>query len=82
VAVSPFVEGEVLKGPTEKFMVAAGVSADHAGLAEYFGDLVDAYVADEPVPGKPHHLANVRMADADGQRALAAEVLRYGASLT
>ncbi len=81
LAVSPFVEGAVMKGPTEKFLVAAGHEPEVAGVAAYYGDLVDAWVADEPVIGRPHHLASVSMPDRQSTRAVAAEILRYGASL-
>lgn len=85
LGVSPFVGGEVLKGPTAKFLIAEGTTADSQGAMEYLrsatGDLLDAFIADDPVVGIPHHLANVRMANADEQRSVAEEVLRYGKSL-
>jgi LPPG:FO 2-phospho-L-lactate transferase len=83
IVVSPFVDGQIVKGPTEKFMIAAGVAADNSGIAALYDDggLADAYIADRPIVGRPHHLANMLMDDAEGQRALAAEVLRYGTSL-
>jgi LPPG:FO 2-phospho-L-lactate transferase len=86
LAVSPFVGGEILKGPTAKFLTAQGVSADSQGAFEYLrgasGDAIDAFVGDEPVTGIPHHLTDVRMSNADEQREVAAEVLRYGRSLS
>lgn len=48
IAVSPFVGGEIVKGPTVAFMRAAGHSPDTAGTAAFYGDLVDHWVADEP----------------------------------
>lgn len=85
LAVSPFVGGAVLKGPTAKFVEATGNPATSAGVAAYyeaeFPGVIDAWVADDPVPGFPHHLANVAMSDRDKTRSVAAEVLRYGASL-
>lgn len=85
LAVSPFVGGEVLKGPTAKFVKAAGFSPDSQGVAGYyeqtFPGVIDAWVADEPVSGHAHHLANVEMSDAAKTRSVAAEILRYGASL-
>jgi LPPG:FO 2-phospho-L-lactate transferase len=82
LGVSPFVSGAVLKGPTAKFLEAAGVSADSSGAAAFYGDIIDAWVADEPVAGFPHHLADVAMSDPASTRAVAAEILRYGASLS
>jgi LPPG:FO 2-phospho-L-lactate transferase len=85
LGVSPFVGGEVLKGPTAKFMAAAGFAASSQGVADYyeqnFPGVIDAWVSDEPVPGHAHHLANVAMSDPARARSVAAEVLRYGASL-
>lgn len=81
LGVSPFVAGAVMKGPTEKFVKATGHPATPAGVADHFGDLADAWIADEPVVGHAHHLAGVAMHDRDGERTVAAETLRYGASL-
>jgi LPPG:FO 2-phospho-L-lactate transferase len=85
LGVSPFVGGEVLKGPTSKFLESAGFPATSAGAADYYraqhDDVIDAWVADDPIPGHAHHLANVEMSDPARTRAVAAEVLRYGNSL-
>jgi LPPG:FO 2-phospho-L-lactate transferase len=85
LAVSPFVGGRVLKGPTENFLAAAGHAADSSGAAAYyrdrFGGFIDAWMADDPVAGAPHHLAGVEMSDPDQTRIVAGEALRYGASL-
>lgn len=85
LGVSPFVGGEVLKGPTAKFVEAAGFPPTSAGVADYYaaahGSMIDAWVADDPIPGHAHHLANVAMSDPAKTRSVAAEVLRYGASL-
>lgn len=85
LAVSPFVAGSVLKGPTSKFLAAAGHQPTLAGAAAYYEELVpgliDAWIGDEPVLGHPHHLAAVEMSNAAQTRAVAAEILRYGASL-
>lgn len=81
LGVSPFVAGAVMKGPTAKFVESTGHPATPTGVADHFGDLIDAWVSDEPVIGHAHHLANVAMPDRGGERSVAAEVLRYGASL-
>lgn len=85
LGVSPLVGGEVLKGPTANFVEAAGHAATSAGVAAYYEEqfpgVIDAWIADDPVPGHAHHLANVEMGDPVRTRAVAAEVLRYGASL-
>jgi LPPG:FO 2-phospho-L-lactate transferase len=50
VAVSPFVGGEVLKGPTEPFLRWLGVEPTAAGVAGHYGDLVDGLVCDDEHP--------------------------------
>lgn len=85
LAVSPYVAGEILKGPTSKFIAAAGHEPTLAGVSAYYDEiapgLIDAWIGDEPVIGHPHHLTAVDMPDAELTRAVAAEILRYGASL-
>lgn len=85
LAMSPFVAGDVLKGPTAKFLSAVGHSPDLSGAAAYYEaiapGLIDAWIGDEPVIGKPHHLAAVEMSDPQKTRSVAAETIRYGASL-
>lgn len=85
LAVSPYVSGDVLKGPTSKFVAAAGHDPTLAGVAAYYDQiapgLIDAWIGDEPVIGHPHHLAAVEMSNPGQTRAVAAEILRYGASL-
>src|SRR3954466_15139266 len=47
VAVSPFVGGEVLKGPTEPFLRWLRVEPTAAGVAGFYDDLIDGLVCDE-----------------------------------
>lgn len=75
LAVSPYVGGEVLKGPTAKFMAAAGAAAGTAGAAGYYGDLVDHWIADEPAAGRPTLITDVRIDGADSGRRLAGEIV-------
>lgn len=85
LGVSPFVGGSVLKGPTAAFLEAAGSAATPTGAAEFYRrehpGVIDAWIADEPVDGHPHVLADVAMGAPQQTREVAAEVLRYGASL-
>lgn len=81
IAVSPYVEGEVLKGPTAKFMAAIGAAPGTAGVADHYGDLVDAWIADEPAGSMPTLIAPVRMSDAAEQLAVARTVLEHADSL-
>jgi len=49
LAVSPIVDGAVLKGPTAAFMAHAGLSLDAAGIAAAYNGLIDGLITDEPV---------------------------------
>ncbi len=87
VAVSPYVGGEVIKGPTGKFMRAAGFADSVAGVAVAYEGVIDALVvdADDPAPD-PEGVATTRlptlMDGAEGRRELAAAVLGYAKALT
>jgi LPPG:FO 2-phospho-L-lactate transferase len=87
LAVSPFVAGHAVKGPTEAFMAAIGRPSTAAGVASLYEGLLDAMVADEDDPDEgPDDLTVFRcptlMEGEDGRRALADRVLDYAASLT
>jgi LPPG:FO 2-phospho-L-lactate transferase len=53
VAVSPFVAGEVIKGPTDKFMRAVGGEPTAAGVAAAYDGLIDGLVVDAGDPDPP-----------------------------
>jgi LPPG:FO 2-phospho-L-lactate transferase len=53
VAVSPFVAGRVVKGPTDRFMAAIGRPSTAAGVASLYAGLIDAMVVDEGDPDPP-----------------------------
>jgi LPPG:FO 2-phospho-L-lactate transferase len=53
VAVSPFVAGKVVKGPTERFMAATGRPPTAAGVASLYTGLIDGMVVDEDDPDPP-----------------------------
>ncbi len=53
VAVSPFVAGRVVKGPTERFMAAVGRPSTAAGVASLYQGLIDAMIVDEGDPDPP-----------------------------
>jgi LPPG:FO 2-phospho-L-lactate transferase len=84
VAVSPFVGGQVLKGPTEPFLAWAGVAPDAGGVARYYGDVLDGVVADERPEdlGLPLLETDTLMADAASRARVAGEVLRFAEALT
>ncbi|HEY7255661.1 MAG TPA: 2-phospho-L-lactate transferase [Solirubrobacterales bacterium] len=53
VAVSPYVAGEVVKGPTERFMAAVGRPSTANGVASLYAGLIDAMVTDRDDPDPP-----------------------------
>jgi LPPG:FO 2-phospho-L-lactate transferase len=86
VAVSPFVAGAVVKGPTERFMQALGRPSTAAGVASLYAGLIDAMVVDEDDPDPPPTeiptlAAPTLMEGAGGRIRVARTVLDYAASL-
>jgi LPPG:FO 2-phospho-L-lactate transferase len=86
LAVSPFVAGEVVKGPTERFMAAVGRPSTAAGVASLYEGLIDAMVVDEGDPDPPPTevstmAAPTLMEGAPGRARVARIVLDYAASL-
>jgi LPPG:FO 2-phospho-L-lactate transferase len=86
LAVSPFVAGKVVKGPTERFMRALGRPSTAAGVASLYTGLIDAMIVDEgdpdPPPAEIPTLATATLMDgAAGRVRLARIVLDYAASL-
>jgi LPPG:FO 2-phospho-L-lactate transferase len=83
VAVSPIVAGQVLKGPTAAFMKHAGLESSAAGVARFYGTLLDGIVADERdgPDGLPVLLADTRMDDAAARRRVAEQTLAFAESL-
>jgi LPPG:FO 2-phospho-L-lactate transferase len=86
VAVSPFVAGQVVKGPTDRFMAAIGRPSTAAGVASLYAGLIDAMVVDEgdpdPPPTEVPTLAAPTLMDGAPARArLARFVLDYAADI-
>jgi LPPG:FO 2-phospho-L-lactate transferase len=86
VAVSPYVAGQVVKGPTERFMAAVGRPSNAAGVASLYAGLIDAMVVDEgdpdPPPTEVPTLAAPTLMDgAAGRARLARTVLDYAERL-
>ena len=82
VAVSPFVAGRAIKGPTEAFMAAIGKPVSAAGVASLYEGLLDGIVVDEgdpdPAPdGVRALVCPTLMEGAEGRRGLAGRVLRW-----
>jgi LPPG:FO 2-phospho-L-lactate transferase len=87
VAVSPFVAGEVVKGPTDRFMRAIGEQPSAAGVLHVYRDLIDGLIVDAADPGPAPEGVAVAVADTlmDGperRRQVAAETLGFCASLS
>lgn len=86
VAVSPYVAGAVVKGPTDRFMEGIGRPTTAAGVASLYTGLLDAMVVDEgdpdPPPAEiPTLSAPTLMEGAPGRARLARTVLDYAATL-
>ena len=86
VAVSPYVGGRIVKGPTDEFMRAAGRRPSTAGVVDEYGPLLDAIVIDsgdpEPPPDGIATLAVPTLMDsATSRRELADRVLTHATSI-
>ena len=82
VAVSPFVAGEVVKGPTDKFMRAVGGEPTAAGVAAAYEGVIDGLVVDagdpDPPPGGvPTLVIPTLMDDAASRREVAERTLEF-----
>lgn len=53
LAVSPYVAGRVVKGPTDRFMEAVGRPGTAAGVASLYREVIDAMICDSGDPDPP-----------------------------
>jgi len=81
VAVSPFVGGRAVKGPTDAFCEQAGIERSADGIARAYADLLDALVADEAADGLPGLVTDTLMDTPVDRARLAREVVGFAASL-
>jgi LPPG:FO 2-phospho-L-lactate transferase len=81
VAVSPFVDGRSVKGPSEHFCAWAGVETSAPGIVACYAGLLDGVVADEPADDVPCLVTDTLMDDRDGMSRLALKILEFGRSL-
>ena len=87
IAVSPIVGGRAMKGPTAKLMAELGLEVSSAGIARYYGDLIDGFVLDtadaELAAGIscPTHVTNTVMESLGDREQLARTCLSFAASL-
>jgi LPPG:FO 2-phospho-L-lactate transferase len=81
VAVSPVVDGAVVKGPTKAFMRWAGYPLSSEAIASCYAGLIDGLVADEPAAGLPVLQTDTLMRDGGHRRRVADETLRFAEGL-
>jgi LPPG:FO 2-phospho-L-lactate transferase len=81
VAVSPIVNGAVLKPATVPLMQWAGEPLNAVGIASYYGEVLDGLVADDSAGAVPVLQTDVLMGDADGRRRVAEQALEFALAL-
>jgi LPPG:FO 2-phospho-L-lactate transferase len=86
IAVSPYVAGEVVKGPTEIFMAATGRPSTAAGVASLYEGLIDGMVCDPEDPDPPPENVQLLsfptlMSGAEGRFRLAVATLDFASRL-
>jgi LPPG:FO 2-phospho-L-lactate transferase len=81
VAVSPVVDGAIVKGPTEAFMQWAGYPLRTEAIAATYAGIIDGLVADEAVDGMPVLRTDTLMRDAGDRRRVAEATLRFAEGL-
>jgi LPPG:FO 2-phospho-L-lactate transferase len=86
IAVSPYVAGQVVKGPTDLFMQAVGRPSTAAGVASLYEGLIDGMVCDPEDPDPPPEGIRVfntetLMEGQKGRRALAERTLEFALTL-
>ncbi len=81
VAVSPLVDGRVLKGPTAEFMHWAGHPLSSDGIAAAYTGLLDGLVADQRSGALPVLETEVRLDTPEARGRVARETLRFADGL-
>lgn len=85
IAVSPIIAGQAVKGPTAKMMQEWGMAVSARGVAEYYGDIINAFVYDsrdpETLAGLPTLRTDTLMHTAADRFRLAGEILAFAADL-
>jgi LPPG:FO 2-phospho-L-lactate transferase len=87
VAVSPYVAGQVVKGPTDLFMQAVGRPSTAAGAASLYEGLLDGMICDHEDPDPPPEGIRAMscptfMEGRAGRRQLAERTLEFASTLT
>ena len=86
VAVSPYVAGQVVKGPTDLFMAAIGRPSTAAGAASLYQGLLDGMICDPKDPDPPPDGIRIMSAPTfmegrAGRRELAERTLEFASML-
>jgi LPPG:FO 2-phospho-L-lactate transferase len=81
VAVSPFVGGRAVKGPTEEFCDHAGIERSAQGIVAAYEGVIDGVVGDEPVGALPALELDTLMNASAVRRRVAAAVLDFARTL-
>jgi LPPG:FO 2-phospho-L-lactate transferase len=81
IAVSPFVGGRALKGPTLEFCEWAGIPASATGVAEAYAGLLSGVVADEAVRYLPCLVTETLLDTPEARTRVARQTLDFAASL-
>jgi LPPG:FO 2-phospho-L-lactate transferase len=82
VAVSPLVEGRVLKGPTAACLEWAGHAADSDGIAAIYEPLIDGLVADSAAASVTTLQTDVLLDTQERRRSVAEATLTFATSLS
>ncbi len=84
IAVSPIVGGRAIKGPAAKIMAELDLAVSPAGIADFYGPLLDGLVIDAvdkddapTITGPSTFVTDTIMRDGDTRRRLAEEVLLF-----
>ncbi len=88
VAVSPIIGGQAVKGPAAKIMDELGMAVSPAGVAGFYGALLDGLMIDEAdralateIDGPAIHVGDTMMRNAEDRRRVAAEALAFAERL-
>ncbi|MEL6912933.1 MAG: 2-phospho-L-lactate transferase [Pseudomonadota bacterium] len=89
IAVSPLIDGRVVKGPADRMMKALGMRADVVGVAECYAELAQALLIDTAdarhgeavaATGPQPVVTDILMPDATAKARLAREILSHAAA--